>query len=389
MQRHYGLDWLRIGAFAILILYHIGMVFVPWPFHAKLAHAEWVAVPMMLSNPWRLSLLFVVSGYASRALFVRHAGPFSFMRNRTARLLVPLVFGMAVIVPPQAWVELVTQRGYPGDFLTFWTRDYFRFGKLARIDLPTWNHLWFVAYLWVYTLVFTLLLVVTPRRVRAAAQWTFDRLCGGIGALVLPMAWLMVVSAVLFPGARETHAVAGDWVAHASYFPMFVFGFAMAGSERTLTTFARWWKAAAVLAVLGYGAVAGIALHFAGVAITPRPFGTLYSLARGVQGWMAIAALIGVAETFWNRDHRWRPMLTEAVFPFYIIHQTVIVVVAYWLMPLGLNGAADFAILVVATVLGCWGFYLVGRRVRWLRPLIGLRMHVPATKTVDTRPAVL
>ncbi len=389
MQRHYGLDWLRIGAFAILILYHIGMVFVPWPFHAKLAHEQWVTVPMMLSNPWRLSLLFVVSGYASRALFARSDGPLAFAGNRTVRLLVPLAFGVVLIVPPQAWVELVTQRGYPHGFITFWTHDYFRFGKLARIDLPTWNHLWFVGYLWVYTLLLTLALAVIPAGLRRGLQGLFEWFCGSWRALFVPMAWLMAVSAWLFPGARETHAMLGDWVAHASYFPMFVFGFALAGSERTLATFARWWKATAVLAVLGYAAVAGIAIAFAGVAITPKPWGTIFSLARGVEGWMAIAALIGVAETYWNRDHRWRPMLTEAVFPFYIIHQTVIVLVAYWLMPLELPGGVDFAILVVATVVGCWAFYLIGRRIAWLRPLIGLRMRAPIKRAADPRPAVI
>ncbi|MGC8001012.1 hypothetical protein ACP3XN_26790, partial [Salmonella enterica] len=72
MERHYGLDWLRIGAFGLLILYHIGMVFVPWGFHAKTAQPlPWVVVPMLAINSWRLLLLFVVSGYASRALLVR------------------------------------------------------------------------------------------------------------------------------------------------------------------------------------------------------------------------------------------------------------------------------------------------------------------------------
>jgi peptidoglycan/LPS O-acetylase OafA/YrhL len=387
MQRHYGLDWLRIGAFAILIVYHIGMVFVPWGFHVKLATQEWVAVPMLLSNPWRLSLLFVVSGYASRALFVRSTGALAFAGNRSLRLLIPLLFGMMVVVPPQPWVELVTQHGYHGSFLAFWAGDYLRFGKLSGLDLPTWNHLWFVVYLWVYTLLFTLVVAITPARVRHGGQWLFDRLFGGIGALLLPMGWLMVVSALLFPGARETHALFADWVAHATYLPMFVFGFALAGSERTLATLARWWKPAAVLALLGYLVVAGIALAFAGTRVTPRPFGTIFSLARGVEGWMAIAALIGIAETFWNRDHRWRPMLTEAVFPFYIVHQTIIVVVAYWLIPLGLPGTADFAILVAATLAGCVAFYLIGRRIAWLRPLIGLRMHRRAV--VDPRPAIV
>ena len=62
MERHYGLDWLRIGAFGLLILYHIGMVFVPWGFHAKTAQPlPWVVVPMLAINSWRLLLLFVVS----------------------------------------------------------------------------------------------------------------------------------------------------------------------------------------------------------------------------------------------------------------------------------------------------------------------------------------
>ena len=72
MERHYGLDWLRIGAFGLLIFYHIGMVFVPWGYHAKTAHPiPWVVIPMLALNSWRLLLLFVVSGYASRALLAR------------------------------------------------------------------------------------------------------------------------------------------------------------------------------------------------------------------------------------------------------------------------------------------------------------------------------
>ena len=72
MDRHYGLDWLRIGAFGLLIFYHVGMVFVPWDFHVKTSHpAEWVAIPMLATNSWRLMLLFVVSGYASRALLLK------------------------------------------------------------------------------------------------------------------------------------------------------------------------------------------------------------------------------------------------------------------------------------------------------------------------------
>ena len=91
------------------------------------------------------------------------------------------------------------------------------------------------------------------------------------------------------------------------------------------------------------------------------------SIARAVEGWTAVAALIGFADRHWNRDHRWRPMLTEAVFPFYIIHQTVIVLGAWWLAPLGLSAWLDFLALVAVTIAGCLAFYFGGRALPWLQ----------------------
>lgn len=96
-------------------------------------------------------------------------------------------------------------------------------------------------------------------------------------------------------------------------------------------------------------------------------------VVRLVQGWATIVALVGIADRFTNRDHPWRAMLAEAVFPFYIIHQTIIVVVGWWLLQRQVAALPAFLILVAATVGGCWAFYLGGRRIDWLRPLIGLQ----------------
>jgi hypothetical protein len=371
MDRHYGMDWLRIGAFGLLIFYHIGMVFVPWGFQVKTAHpADWVTVPMLLTNAWRLTLLFVVSGYASRALYTKSASVRSFLGNRNARLLLPLLFGMAVIVPPQSWVELTTQHGYTRSFAWFFTRDYFRFGSLDGIILPTWNHLWFVVYLWVYTLALAAMLAL-PRMTRAQAA--FDRVFAGLRVLWVPIAWLLVFNLLLFRRNEDTHDLFHDGVAHLAYFPAFLFGFGLAGSKPAMAALARFWRLSTVLGVAGYLIVASVELAYPGFAMPSRPIADLYHVAREVQCWASIAALIGIAERFWNRDNAWRPMLTEAVFPFYIIHQTVIVVVEYWLRPLQISPVAEFAILVPTTIAGCWAFYLAGRQIGWLRPLIGLR----------------
>jgi len=371
MERHYGLDWLRIGAFGLLIFYHIGMVFVPWGYHAKTAHPiPWVAVPMLALNSWRLLLLFVVSGYASRALLARGHGAARFARNRTWRLLVPLLFGVLVIVPVQPWIELTTQRGYPHGFAHFLLHDYFAFAKVRGLPLPNWQHLWFVGYLWLYTMLLVLGVVLVGRR---SLQRGFDRVFGTALVWLLPMAWLVIVSVRLFPGKGPSNDLIHDAVSHVQYLPGFLFGFALAGSPRALAAIHRYWPAALVVALVSYAVSAGIEWRWPGLAHPAAPFGTVFAVARPVHGWSTIIALIGIADRFLNFDLRWRQMLTEAVFPFYMIHQTIIVGVEGAMLPLRLPPFVEFAVLVVATIGGCWLFYLIGRRIGWLRPLIGLR----------------
>jgi hypothetical protein len=371
MERHYGMDWLRIGAFAILILYHTAMVFTPWGFHVKTAQpVEWLSLAMMLTNPWRLTLLFVVSGFASRALFAKSGGVRRFMTSRASRLLIPLGFGIAVMVPPQSWVELVTQHGYTAGFGHFLASDYFRLKTIDGVWLPTWNHLWFVAYLFTYTAALSLLLLL-PRPQRAQA-W-FDRAFGGWRALVVPMVYLVLSQVVVFHRWADTQDLIHDGVAHLAFFPAFLFGFGLAGSRPVMAAFVRFWKPAAVIAVASYAFGAAVGIAYPGSQVPPQWLGDQMLAAHQIQCWAAVAALIGLAERYLNRDAAIRPMLTEAVFPFYLIHQTVIVVVEFWLLPYQIGPLAEFAILVPATVAGCWAFYLIGREVNWLRPLIGLR----------------
>ncbi|MEO5937413.1 MAG: acyltransferase [Sphingomonas sp.] len=364
------MDWLRIGAFAVLILYHTAMVFTPWGFHVKTAQpVDGLSVAMLITNPWRLTLLFVVSGYASRALFAKSGGVARFMTNRASRLLVPLAFGVAVLVPPQSWVELVTQHNYQHGFGYFLLHDYFAFAAIDGVGLPTWNHLWFVGYLFAYTAALSLLLLVP--RPEKLQSW-FDTAFGGWRALAIPAVYLVLSQVVFFHRWSDSQDLIHDGVAHLAYFPAFLFGFGLARSQQVMPALVRWWKPAAALAMASYGFGAVIELNYAGGHV-PQWLSDPLLIAHQVQCWAAVAALIGLAERYLNRDAAIRPMLTEAVFPFYLIHQTVIVLGEFALKPLGLGAAAEFAILVPTTVVGCWAFYLIGREANWLRPLIGLR----------------
>ncbi|WP_374523725.1 acyltransferase family protein [Sphingopyxis sp.] len=371
--RHYGMDWLRIGAFALLILYHIGMYFVPWHWHVKIDPTiDWVAIPMLATNGWRLPLLFLVSGYASAALFGKLGGAGAFVRSRSARLLIPLAFGIVVVIPPQPWIELMGQHGYAQGLLHFWTADYFRFGALDGIILPTWQHLWFVVYLWVYTMLAALLLAVVPVETRAKIADRAARWLGGWGLLIVPMLWWIAVYAV-FPDHDETHALFDDGPSHLHYLMAFGIGWLLRVRPLLFGAVARWWKAAAVLAVLAFLPVAWVEWNWPGDTVAPGWVFPPYHVARLVQGWAAIIAFAGIADRWWNRDHPWRATLAEAVFPFYIIHQTIIVVTGWYLKQAGAAALPSFVVLLAATVGGCWLFYAIGRSIGWLRPLIGLQ----------------
>lgn len=371
--RHYGMDWLRIGAFALLILYHIGMYFVPWGWHVKIAEPlNWVTIPMLATNSWRLALLFLVSGYASAALFAKLGGAGGFAKSRSARLLIPLLFAVVVIIPPQPWIDLKGQHGYPHGFLHFWLHDYFGFQFIDGIALPTWQHLWFVVYLWVYSMLAALLFAVVPATMRAKIADRIAAPLHGWGMLIVPICFWIAIYC-FFPDHDETHGLFDDGPSHLHYLVAFIVGWLLRVRPRLFGGVARCWKVAAMLAVLGFVPIAWVEWTWPGDMRAPDWAILMYHLARQVQGWTTIVALVGIADRYWNRDHVQRAMLAEAVFPFYIIHQTIIVVAGWYLLQGGVGALPSFVVLLAATVTGCWLFYRIGRSIGWLRPLIGLQ----------------
>jgi len=375
-QRHYGLDWLRIAAFALLILYHIGMVFAPWSWVIHTARSyPALIVPMAAVTPWRLPLLFAVSGYASRKLFDKSGGA-GFAASRARRLLIPLAFGMAVLVPLEMWV-IVMERGYPYGYLHFWSGDYWRWGEYYGREFPSWEHLWFVAYLATYTFLLAAAIRLGGARLFAWLDSAADWLAKRNRILWVPTAALVLAKVSLMFLVAEKQGLTRDWAGHALYLPIFVAGFVLGGSPQLWPAIARVWKPALALAVVTGAFVVTVELTYPGTAHIGHGVMAVERACRIAMGWAMILALFQLAETMWNRDHPWRKTLAEAVFPFYLVHHPVIVLIAWYSLPLGLGPWTEFALLLGGTGAACLGFYGLGRRIGWLRPLIGLGPEPP------------
>jgi surface polysaccharide O-acyltransferase-like enzyme len=345
---------------------------------------------MMLTSPWRLSLLFLVSGVATAYLLSR--GGKSFLGSRSIRLLIPLAFGMAVIVPPQSYLEVVEKLNYAGSFGEFWRLYITGFHGFCRgsdcLLMPTWNHLWFVAYLWVYTVVLYLPVRFLPR-LMPALRGLAERRLAGLGVLLLPIAYLALMRVTLAGRFPQTHALVDDWYNHAIYFGIFVLGFTLAATQAPWGALERVRWQAFGLAVLGWGAICAYLGFYSGDAAPPQALIHAMRALYGAEQWLAIAAVLGFARRHLNKDNAARRYLTTAIFPVYILHQTVIVVVAHSLKPAHLYPPVEGLLLVSVTAAICFMGYEVIRRVRPLQPLFGLAREAWAQRPrrAKTEPA--
>lgn len=385
MERRHDLDWVRVCAFGLLVLYHVGMYYVSWDWHIKSPGAGEALEPfMLLSSPWRLSLLFMVSGAASAFLLTKM--PKGFLGSRSWRLLLPLIVGMVLIVPPQSYYE-VLDSGYPGGYhdgyLAFWGRYLLADQSFCDNDgcllLPTWNHLWFVAYLWVYTVVLWAVTRLMPNACRRLGEWLGGPLSGW-GALLWPVLFLAIARIALAARFEATHALVDDWYNHAQYFSVFLLGFLMARTRSFWEALQRLRWASVLLAAAGYGFLIW-QFYASGYSDANPPPEWMRILRRGMWAlnqWATIAAIFGFAYRFRHADNAALRYLVPAVFPVYILHQTVIILAAVQLKPFGIRPLFEGPLLVVVTYAACFAGYEVVRRVDWLRPLFGLKRK-PAT----------
>jgi surface polysaccharide O-acyltransferase-like enzyme len=262
-------------------------------------------------------------------------------------------------------VSDVAYQGSYFDFMKLYVRAYHGFcDHNGCLDLPTWNHLWFLPYLWIYTL---LLAAIGSRRVQAMGGWLLGQLQGW-KLFVLPVAFLAAGRILLLPHWPHTHNLTSDWHNHAMSLPCFLLGAAIARRGE-------FWQRLenARFAALGFFLATWASLIF--FYSTGETYKDWLPLARTVYAlcqWSGIVAVCGFGHRHLNFDSAKRRYLTQAVFPVYILHQTLIVCLAMGLRAAGLAPVTEGAMIVVLTFTISFGVFEMVRRVPLLQPLFGL-----------------
>ncbi len=369
--RHYDLDWLRVLAFSLLIFYHTGMFFVSWDWHIKNnVLSETIKFPMIFISQWRMSLLFLISGAGVYFALGRRSGR-SFATERTKRILLPLVFGMFVIVPPQIYFERLTQGT---------TFSYGNFYKTVFDFIPypagsfSWHHLWYLAYIFAYSLILLpLFLYLRSERSRTVRETIARYLSKPVLLILIPTLWLWVRDYYLDDLWPSTHNFTKDWANHYQYFFIFILGFTLVSHPLYLQVIVAkrklWLVLALVCVPIAYDDYWNIDPKYVTTA-----FSMLDEFVNAMHRWLWLLTMLGFARYYLNFTNRFLAYANQAVYPFYILHQTIIVTIAYFLIHSQAPVAFKFTVISLGTFVSTALVYeLLIRRINILRLLFGLK----------------
>jgi peptidoglycan/LPS O-acetylase OafA/YrhL len=382
------LDAVRAFVVMGLVFFHSALVFdARDDFYVKNSETTGaITIFVGLAVVWAMPMLFMVAGLGSWHS-LRRRGPAGMAAERLRRLGVPLVFVTVVLAPLPQWLrqrgEAGSDQSYPGFLPRFFDvrLDLTEFPFVLQGEHFETGHLWFVVLLLAYSLMLAPLAALLPR---ATARRFLDRLASAArrrGAILLPALPIALLCALV--GLEEAFAGWSRW----AYLMFFGYGVVLAADRRFREAMRRDAALAAGLAVtlFSIGAVAFLSADdpftdMTGVAITGR---VLYA----VTGWCALVAIAGLL------DRRRAPgngpstpdgsgglvrrafdYVSTAALPLYLLHQPILVAVAYGVVRWEASIPVKYTVLVTVTYAITVATYeLVVRRTRVTRFLFGLR----------------
>jgi glucan biosynthesis protein C len=371
--RYEFLDWLRVIAIFVLIFFHTGMLFVGWDWH--ITNHEVIPSlerPMDLLHRLRMPLLFVIAG-AGMWFALQRRSATAFAGERTLRLLVPLIVGMFLVVPPQIYIERIAHDQWHGGYLDFFMQRVLQFQPYPAGNF-SWHHLWFILYLYVYVLLLLPLMLWwrTARPALKPGAW--------ILLLALPLGLNETVLRPIFP---ETHNLVHDWYLFIHYLLLTLYGFVLASMPAGWDWLAKFRRVALAIALTV--TIGGLSLINAGVF---HRGGSLDAMLANVFTWTWILVFLGFGRQYLSFGNRLLNWARDASYPIYILHQTVIIVIAYFVIRQPWAPWSKFWIVAAATLVTCVLLYeFVLRRLALLRLVFGIKLHKQEAVVV-TRAAV-
>ena len=361
-ERQYYLDWMRILLIITVFLFHIGMIFNNFDWHIKNEQQFAGLAPVMsFLHLWRMPLLFLISGAGTYYALGKRSQK-QYLKERFQRLVIPLIAGIFILVPVQVYIERIDQY----DSLFHYYLDMF--DGVYPAGNFSWHHLWFIVYLFLISLLISPLLgYLKSKPFRAFKIW-LEKLVkkpGGMNVIFLPLLISQLLLKPAFP--KETHDVVNDWAFISFNLIFFLAGFMLFVNPRIIHQVKKQKRLYLTEAILAVGLWFISRFHW-------EPSFFLDELIRIVTAWSCSVAAISYAAAGLNKNTQLRKPLNEAIYPFYLLHQPVIIILGYFITQWNIPVPGKAALITIVSFTASAGMYwYLIRPFNHVRVLFGMK----------------
>jgi peptidoglycan/LPS O-acetylase OafA/YrhL len=385
-ERLYYVDAIRILAIGLVLLAHVVEVFNPWDeWHiANLERSRVAGEVAVLVAPWVMPIVMLLAG-VSAWYSLRRRDNTTYVRERAVRLLVPLAAGTLILVPPQVYLERRLHGQFAGSFFAFY--PHFFQGVYPDGNL-SWHHLWFLAHLFAYSVLALPLFRYLQRGDNRAMHWA-ARVCGGPGGILWLAVPLILERNVLWGLFRERHMLTSDWSNHALLFVAYIYGFILAGTPWLGSVIDAQWRRTMLLGAIGTGVLGIGAWNGMLPSRIPPPyslkylaFWTLYAVCA----WAWMVGVLGAGRRWVRHDSPLLRYGRRVGYGLYIVHQPIIVAVAFVVVQWHQPVAVKFLVVLVTSIIGTVLSAEVVGRVPFARALLGLSTRPAPIGDAESRP---
>ncbi len=365
-ERQYYIDWLRIILIISVFLFHIGMIFNGWPWHIKndQQYAGFLKQIMVFLHYWRMPLLFMLSGAGTYfALGKRTSG--QYLSERFRRLIIPFAVGIFTLVPVQVYIEKISQFDSLLDFYSHMFEGIYPEGNFS------WHHLWFIVYLFVISLFISPFLSF----LRSDSFRRFTRRIENIVTKPLALNIFLVpliLSQILLRPFFETgtNDLVNDWASLTYYIIFFVSGYILLPISNVTEAMRK-----NRLLYLAEVIASTLIMFKVPYMVESEALGNIiWDVSSIFVAWSCAITAIGYAKHYFNKNSESRRHASEAIYPFYLLHQPVIVVTGYFIIQLEIPALLKALIILLSsfTVTVTIYWYLI-RRFNILRIIFGMK----------------
>ena len=348
-MRKYEIDNLRNFVILLLFPVHTFMIWNDYgtKFYIWAGEDSILSTLIVIINPWFMPVLFALAGISARYAMEKRSVK-EFVVERVKKLGIPFLVGMVCLIP----IQTIYARKFFGTASgNLWDQYLYFFTHITDLSgydgAFTPGHLWFILFLFQISL-WTLL--ITKWIPYEKVKESISKMKIGVILLLFIPVWLSY-----YVGNFGGFSI-------GKCFMLYLMGYYVLGNEEVRSKLQKYGKW--ITAIFIFLVIILAALYY--------QYSYYGDLLVNFIAWIGILSLLSIFQKYFNKKTRFTIYFNQASFPIYIVHQTILVVLAYYVILNVSNKLISVLVIIAGSFILSNLAYQVIRRIPGIRNLFAM-----------------